>query len=205
MSIQEILAAQQRAAKATRKNIPAPYRKPAPKADDGNVGDLLAAQQRAANATRKPAAQAVRDGAVRNSVAEIIERQRKVAAEQKAASSGMNQALSASQKAIVDSIRTRYQEFLAQLDKELSGQELKMTPPATEPEVTAEPAVDVEEPIFTPNIPENSEIKVVVPAEGSDINGISVGDEMGGQVAVTARPKRNRRKKAHDGQSAKQE
>lgn len=191
MSIQEILAAQQRAAKATCKYKAPVVRKPAAKPATTPVQDLLKAQQAAANATRKvivqpsPAAQAKTA-----SVAELIERQRITAAAQKAPTSGVSPVLSANQKAVIASIRSRYETFLAKLDKELEGQELFMPPPAPAP-VAEKPA----EPIFTPNVPASEDLVVEATEAPAGVNGISVGEEMGGQVVVTARPKRKRKAK----------
>lgn len=192
MSIQEILAAQQRAAKATCKYKAPVVRKPVSKPASNSVQSLLKAQQATANATRKvivqpsPAAQAKTA-----SVAELIERQRITAAAQKAPTSGLSPVLSADQKAVIDSIRERYKTFLDKLDKELAGQELFMTPPAP---VSAEekPA----EPIFTPNVPASEDLVVEAAKVPVGVNGISVGEELGGQVVITARPKRNRKAKA---------
>lgn len=187
MSIQDILKAQQRAASAK----PAPYRKPEPNAGNRTVQDLLKAQQTAASATRKtPVATAVKSEPNSN-VAELIERQRVIAAAQKAATSGISPVLSSNQKAVVDAVREQYKKFLTKLDKELAEQELRMTPPpAPAPAPAPEP-----EPIFTPNVPGNMEVVMEPQVAPSDVNGISVGEEMGGQVAVTARPKRKRRTK----------
>lgn len=162
MSIQEILAAQQRAAKATCK-----YKAP------------VVTQTKAA--TQAKAA----------SVAELIERQRITAAAQKASRSGVSPVLSANQKAVIDSIRGRYNTFLAKLDKELEGQELFMPPPAPAP-VEETPA----EPIFTPNVPASENLVVEATEAPAGVNGISVGEELGGQVAITTRLKRKRKAKA---------
>lgn len=192
MSIQEILAAQQRAAKATCKYKASVVRKPVSKPAPTSVQALLKAQQATANATRKvivppsPAAQAKTA-----SVAELIERQRITAAAQKAPTSGVSPVLSANQKAVIDSIRDRYKTFLAKLDKELAGQELFMTPPAPAPVEEK-----LAEPIFTPNVPTSENLVVEAAEAPAGVNGISVGEEMGGQVAITARPKRKRKAKA---------
>jgi hypothetical protein len=123
-------------------------------------------------------------------VAELIERQRITAAAQKAPTSGVSPVLSANQKAVIDSIRDRYKTFLAKLDKELEGQELFMPPPAPAP-VEEKPA----EPIFTPNVPASENLVVEAAEAPAGVNGISVGEELGGQVAITARPKRKRKAK----------
>ena len=192
MSIQEILAAQQRAAKATCKYKALPVRKPVAKQAPNSAQDLIKAQQATVNATRKVIVPPSPDTRARAaSVAELVERQRITAAAQKAPTSGVSPVLSANQKAVIDSIRERYKTFLAKLDKELGGQELFMPPPAPAP-VEEKPA----EPIFTPNIL-TSETLVVEAAEApAGVNGISVGEEMGGQVAITVRPKRKRKAKA---------
>ena len=182
MTIQEILAAQQRASNATRKAVPA---RPAVKPAGNSVADILAAQRKASEAARKVIAVQGVKPAQNNSVAEIIARQRATAAAQKAATAGISPVLSGEQKAIIESIKERYQTFLAKLDQELAGQELFMAPPAAE----QAPA----EPIFAPNVPANAE--VVVDANPA-ANGISVGSEMGGQVTVSTRPKRQRKQKA---------
>ena len=197
MSIQDILKAQQRAASATRKFKPAPYRKPEPNAGNRTVQDLLKAQQTAASATRKtPVATAVKSEPNSN-VAELIERQRVIAAAQKAATSGISPVLSSNQKAVVDAVREQYKKFLTKLDKELAEQELRMTPPpAPNAPVEEKPTpVPEPEPIFTPNVPGNMEVVIEPQVGPSDVNGISVGEEMGGQVAVSTRPKRRRRTK----------
>ncbi len=182
MTIQEILAAQQRASNATRKAVPA---RPAVKPAGNSVADILAAQRKASEAARKVIAVQGAKPAQNNSVAEIIARQRATAAAQKAATAGISPVLSGEQKAIIESIKERYHAFLAKLDQELAGQELFMTPPAAEQAPT--------EPIFAPNVPANAEVVVDTnPA----VNGISVGSEMGGQVTVSTRPKRQRKQKA---------
>ena len=192
MSIQEILAAQQRAAKATCKHQTPLVRKPVAKQAPNSAQDLIKAQQATVNATRKVIVPPSPDTRARAaSVAELVERQRIAVAAQKAATPGLSPVLSADQKAVIDSIRERYKTFLAKLDKELAGQELFMPPPAPAP-VEEKPA----EPIFTPNIL-TSETLVVEAAEApAGVNGISVGEEMGGQVAITVRPKRKRKAKA---------
>lgn len=192
MSIQEILAAQQRAAKATCKYKALPVRKPVAKQAPNSAQDLIKAQQATVNATRKVIVPRSPDTQAKTaSVAELIERQRITAAAQKAATPGLSPVLSADQKAVIDSIRERYKTFLAKLDKELAGQELFMTPPAP---VSAEekPA----EPIFTPNVPASENLVVEAAEAPAGANGISVGEELGGQVVITARPKRNRKAKA---------
>lgn len=192
MSIQEILAAQQRAAKATCKYKAPVVRKPVSnKPAPTSVQAMLKAQQATANATRKvivPPAPAAQAKAA--SVAELIERQRITAAAQKAPTSGVSPVLSANQKAVIDSIRERYNKFLAKLDKELERQELFMPQPAPAP-VAEKPA----EPIFTPNIPASENLVVEATEAPAGVNGISVGEELGGQVAITARPKRKRKAK----------
>lgn len=192
MSIQEILAAQQRAAKATCKYKVLPVRKPVAKQAPNSARDLIKAQQATVNATRKVIVPQSPDTQAKTaSVAELIERQRITAAAQKASTSGVSPALSADQKAVIDSIRERYKTFLAKLDKELAGQELFMSPPAHAP-VEEKPA----EPLFTPNIPASENLVVEAAEAPAGANGISVGEELGGQVVITARPKRNRKAKA---------
>lgn len=192
MSIQEILAAQQRAAKATCKYKVLPVRKPVAKQAPNSAQDLIKAQQATVNATRKVIVPQSPDTQAKTaSVAELIERQRITAAAQKASTSGVSPALSADQKAVIDSIRERYKTFLAKLDKELGGQELFMSPPAHAP-VEEKPA----EPLFTPNIPASENLVVEAAEAPAGANGISVGEELGGQVVITARPKRNRKAKA---------
>ena len=66
-----------------------------------------------------------------------------------------------------------------------------MSPPAHAP-VEEKPA----EPLFTPNIPASENLVVEAAEAPAGANGISVGEELGGQVVITARPKRNRRAKA---------
>lgn len=192
MSIQEILAAQQRAAKATCKYKALPVRKPVAKQAPNSAQDLIKAQQATVNATRKVIVPQSPDTQARAaSVAELVERQRIAVAAQKAATPGLSPALSADQKAVIDSIRERYKTFLAKLDKELGGQELFMSPPAHAP-VEEKPA----EPIFTPNVPASEDLVVEAAKAPVGVNGISVGEELGGQVVITARPKRNRKAKA---------
>ena len=192
MSIQEILAAQQRAAKATCKHQTPLVRKPVAKPVHNSVQDLIKSQQATVNATRKVIVPQSPDTRARAaSVAELVERQRITAAAQKAPTSGVSPVLSANQKAVIDSIRERYKTFLAKLDKELAGQELFMPPPAPAP-VEEKPA----EPIFTPNILASETLVVEAAEAPAGVNGISVGEEMGGQVAITVRPKRKRKAKA---------
>ena len=191
MSIQEILAAQQRAAKATCKHRTPLVRKPVAKQAPNSAQDLIKAQQATVNATRKVIVPQSPDTRAKTaSVAELIERQRITAAAQKAPTSGVSPVLSADQKAVIDSIRERYNKFLAKLDKELEGQELFMPQPAPAP-VEEKPA----EPIFTPNIPASETLVVEAAEAPAGVNGISVGEELGGQVAITARPKRKRKAK----------
>ena len=191
MSIQEILAAQQRAAKATCKHQTPLVRKPVAKPVHNSVQDLIKSQQATVNATRKVIVPQSPDTRARAaSVAELVERQRITAAAQKAPTSGVSPVLSANQKAVIDSIRERYKTFLAKLDKELAGQELFMPPPAPAP-VEENPA----EPIFTPNILASETLVVEAAEAPAGVNGISVGEELGGQVAITARPKRKRKAK----------
>ena len=192
MSIQEILAAQQRAAKATCKYKVLPVRKPVAKQAPNSAQDLIKAQQATVNATRKVIVPQSPDTQARAaSVAELVERQRIAVAAQKAATPGLSPALSADQKAVIDSIRERYKTFLDKLDKELAGQELFMTPPAHTP-VEEKPA----EPIFTPNVPASEDLVVEATKAPVGVNGISVGEELGGQVAIAVRPKSKRRAKA---------
>lgn len=192
MSIQEILAAQQRAAKATCKYKALPVRKPVAKQAPNSAQDLIKAQQATVNATRKVIVPQSPDTQARAaSVAELVERQRIAVAAQKAATPGLSPALSADQKAVIDSIRERYKTFLANLDKELGGQELFMSPPAHTP-VEEKPA----EPLFTPNIPASENLVVEAAKAPVGVNGISVGEELGGQVAIAVRPKRKRKVKA---------
>ena len=192
MSIQEILAAQQRAAKATCKHQTPLVRKPVAKPVHNSVQDLIKSQQATVNATRKVIVPQSLDTRARAaSVAELVERQRITAAAQKAPTSGVSPVLSANQKAAIDSIRERYKTFLAKLDKELEGQELFMPQPAPAP-VEEKPA----EPIFTPNILASETLVVEAAEAPAGVNGISVGEELGGQVVITARPKRNRKAKA---------
>lgn len=189
MSIQEILAAQQRAAKATCKYKAPVVRQPAAKPVHTSVQELIQAQQATANTTRKvivPSSPATRANSA--SVAELIERQRITAAAQKEHRSG---ALSASQKAVIDSIREEYNAFLANLEKELAGQELFMAPPAS-----ASVEEKTAEPIFAPNVPASDGIVVEAAEAPAGVNGISVGEELGGQVAITVHPKRKRKAKA---------
>ena len=192
MSIQEILAAQQRAAKATCKYKALPVRKSVAKQAPNSAQDLIKAQQATVNATRKVIVPQSPDTQARAaSVAELVERQRIAVAAQKAATPGLSPALSADQKAVIDSIRERYKTFLAKLDKELGGQELFMSPPAHAP-VEEKPA----EPLFTPNVPASEDLVVEAAKAPVGVNGISVGEELGGQVAIAVRPKSKRRAKA---------
>ena len=167
-------------------------RKPVAKPVHNSVQDLIKSQQATVNATRKVIVPQSPDTRARAaSVSELVERQRITAAAQKAPTSGVSPVLSANQKAVIDSIRERYKTFLAKLDKELAGQELFMPPPAPAP-VEEKPA----EPIFTPNILASETLVVEAAEAPAGVNGISVGEEMGGQVAITVRPKRKRKAKA---------
>lgn len=182
MSIQEILAAQQRAVNAKRQASPPQHRAPAPKPAGNTVQDILAAQQRLVAARAKVVPPPAPKPATVNSVAQIIEQQRVAVAAKAAATAGVNPALSTDQKTVIESIRARYNVFLDKLDKELAGQQLFMTPPA--------------EPIFTPNVPSDTEVTVESQPAPAEANGISVGEEMGGQVKISARPKRPRKTKS---------
>lgn len=195
MSIQEILAAQQRAASATRKYKPAPFRNSGSGAKK-TVAELLKAQQTSAKATRKPVAVQPIPPAAKSNIAELIEQQRITAAAQKPATSGVSHAISASQKATVDAIKEAYKKFIAKLDKELAGQEWFAGNGAADKPVDKPQEPEHQEPIFTPNVPDTMEVVIEPQNERSAVNGISVGEEMGGQVAVSARPKRKRRTKA---------
>lgn len=183
MTIQEIIAAQQRAVNATCKNKMMVARKPATNAPGQSIQAMLQVQQ-AAKVNPKVVPPSV-PGPKNNTIAEMIEQQRIAVAARQAATSGMSQALSSNQRAVIDSIRDRYKAFLAKLDKELAGQELVMPPPAPKPA----------EPIFAPNVPASEEIVIEAGEVPAGVNGISVGEEMGGQVAVTVRPKRKRKAK----------
>ena len=66
-----------------------------------------------------------------------------------------------------------------------------MSPPAHAP-VEEEPAG----PLFTPNIPASENLVVEAAKAPVGVNGISVGEELGGQVAIAVRPKRKRKAKA---------
>jgi len=186
MSIQEILAAQQRAANATRKNRPEPFRKTGSSPGTRTVKEMLEAQQITANATRKPVSAPAPNPTGNPNVAELIAQQRQIVESQKAASSGLSH-LSSEQKHIIDDVKARYNEFIAKLDKELGNQEWKMEPP-----VTSE-AADAPEQFFTPNVPDDLEAVAEKRENMPDVNGISVGDEMGGQVTMPVRMKRRTR------------
>lgn len=138
-----------------------------------SIQQILAAQRAAVAATRKVVTPPPARAEHGNSVAEIVERQRAIVAAQKAAS-GMNPLLSREQKAIIESVREKYNKFIAKLDAELGGAELFMPKPG--------------EPIFSPNVPGNTEVTIETHDGDSAANGISVGDEMGGQVTFSARP-----------------
>lgn len=181
MTIQEILAAQQRAVKATCKYKVPLVRKSASNPAPNSVQAMLKEQQATTNAT---------------SVAELIERQRIIAAAQKSPTSGVNQVLSDKQKAVIDSIREQYKTFLTKLDKELAAQELFMPPPVSTP-VEEKPT----ELIFTPNVPASEGFVFEAAEAPAGVNGISVGEEMGGQLAITVRPKRKRKAKAVEQES----
>lgn len=189
MSIQEIIAAQQKAVKATCKSKMMVVRKPAPKAPSQSIQAMIAAQQSAKVNPKIVLPQAPKPK--NSTIAEMIDQQRIAVAARQAATSGVNPVLSANQKAVIDSVRERYKTFLAKLDKELEGQELFMPPPAPAP-VEEKPA----EPIFTPNVPASETLVVEAAEAPAGVNGISVGEEMGGQVAITVRPKRKRKAKA---------
>lgn len=179
LSIQEILAAQNRAAKATKKPIAAPAPKPA---GQKSISDVLAAQRAAAHVGAKPAV-APKPESLESKVSDIIANQQRVVAEQKAFhTNGVSPMTSAEQKAVIESVRARYDEFIKKLDKELEGQELYMESPA-------EPKAE-EEPVFNPVAPE---VVMEPVAPDAPVNGISLGDEMGGQVAIVPRSRRRRR------------
>ena len=188
MTIQEILAAQNRAANLCRKGKPAAYSKPVAKPTD-SVPDILAAQRNAC--ARKAAPTQVPVKEISAGVASIIEKQCAAVAAQKGEA-----ALSKSQKEIIDDVKKRYNKFLKKLDKELEGQELRMPQPVdiVKPvEPVAEPETEQAGKVFVPNFPAGPEVAVEPVAPGSPVNGISVGDEMGGQVAIGTRSRRRRK------------
>jgi hypothetical protein len=192
ISIQDILAVQHRAAKATRKsNIPLVI-KPASNPAPISIQNMLKAQQVTVNATRAVSVPSSPDTQAKAaSVAELIERQRITADAQKAPTSVVSQSLSINQKAVIDSIREQYKTFLTKLDKELGEPELFMSTPAPAP-VEEKPI----EPFFAPNVPASEGLVVEAAEAPAGVNGISVGEEMGGQVVITVRPKRKRKTKA---------
>ena len=184
LSIQEILAAQNRAANATKKPVAAPAPKPA---EQKSISDVLAAQRAAAHVGAKPAV-APKPEPRESKVSDIIANQQRVVAEQKAFhTNGVSPMTSAEQKAVIESVRARYDEFIKKLDKELEGQELYMESPA---EPKAEEPKAEEEPVFNPVAPE---VVMEPVAPDAPVNGISLGDEMGGQVAMVPRSRRRRR------------
>ena len=193
MSIQEVLAAQQRAANACRKPKAVPYNKTIVPSANHAIKDILAAQQKACKPTIKPAP--APKPAQSESIAAIIAKQRATAAAQKAAGSGFHPGLTEAQKADIAAIRVKYQTFLAEIEKELAAEDAKRIQAPTEPVVAKDPVVEV--PPFTPSVPEEMEVVVKTTESAPDVNGISVGDEMGGQVIVTTRPKARRKRKAN--------
>lgn len=189
MSIKDVLAAQQRAANACKKPKPAPYKKAVP-VQSGGIKDILEAQRRTcAHNTSTPAP--VKPAAPKSTVADIIARQRATAASQKV-TGGINPSLTRAQTADVANIKARYESFLVKIEKQLAEEDAKRIKEAPVPEVV-DAVVAV--PPFTPNVPEEMEIVVDVPAPESDVNGISVGEEMGGQVTVSTRARRRNRKR----------
>ncbi len=189
MSIKDVLAAQQRAANACKKPKPAPYKKAFP-VQSGGIKDILEAQRRTTCAHNTPAPAPVKPAAPKSTVAEIIARQRATAASQKV-TGGINPSLTRAQMADVANINARYESFLVKIEKQLAEEDAKRIKEAPAPEVV-DAVVSV--PPFTPNVPEEMEIVVDVPAPESDVNGISVGEEMGGQVTVSTRDRRRNRK-----------
>ena len=189
MSIKDVLAAQQRAANACKKPKPAPYKKAVP-VHSGGIRDILEAQRRTC-AHNTPAPAPVKPAAPKSTVAEIIARQRATAASQKV-TGGINPSLTRAQTADVANIKARYESFLVKIEKQLAEEDAKRIKEAPVPEVV-DAVVAV--PPFTPNVPEEMEIVVDVPAPESDVNGISVGEEMGGQVTVSTRARRRNRKR----------
>ena len=189
MSIKDVLAAQQRAANACKKPKPAPYKKAVP-VQSGGIKDILEAQRRTC-AHNTPAPSPVKPAAPKSTVAEIIARQRATAASQKV-TGGINPSLTRAQTADVANIKARYESFLVKIEKQLAEEDAKRIKEAPVPEVV-DAVVAV--PPFTPNVPEEMEIVVDVPAPESDVNGISVGEEMGGQVTVSTRARRRNRKR----------
>ena len=202
MSIKDVLAAQQRAANACKKPKPAPYKKAVP-VQSGDIKDILEAQRRTC-AHNTPAPAPVKPAAPKSSVADIIARQRATAASQKV-TGGINPSLTRAQTADVASIKARYESFLVKIEKQLAEEDAKRIKEAPK-EATVPEVVDavVAVPPFTPNVPDEVEIVVDVPAPESDVNGISVGEEMGGQVTVSTRARRRNRtrKAAAEGEQA---
>lgn len=177
MSVKDIIAAQQRAAKASKKvNIPA---RPAQKIVKSTV-DLLAQQRKTAAATNKfnAAKQDAPATAASNSVKELIAAQRRAAEADKAGKAAQAAANNApkANEAIINKYKEDYKKFLAKLEKEIAA---------------GEPM------FFTPNIPKTAEAEPVVEVKEAspDVNGISVGEEAGGAVEIKVKPKRPRRPK----------
>ena len=175
MSIKEILMAQQRAANSCKKPKPVPYKKTVP-VKDSNIKSILDAQR---NVCKHPTPVAPKPVTQKNtSISDIIARQRVAAVAQKV-TSGINPGLSRAQAADI-----------AKIEKELAAEEAKCIPANA---ANTEPVVN-ETPIFTPNVSETTEVVMESQPVQTDINGISVGEEMGGQVTVSTRSKRRRHK-----------
>ena len=186
MSIKEILMAQQRAANSCKKPKPVPYKKTVP-VKDSNIKSILDAQR---NVCKHPTPVAPKPVTQKNtSISDIIARQRVAAVAQKV-TSGINPGLSRAQAADIAKIKEKYRAFLAKIEKELAAEEAKCIPANA---ANTEPVVN-ETPIFTPNVSETTEVVMESQPVQTDINGISVGEEMGGQVTVSTRSKRRRHK-----------
>jgi hypothetical protein len=196
MTIQEILAAQNRAANLCKKDRAVPYSKQTPAKKASSVQDILAAQRGACahKATTAPA----RPAATSSSVADIIEKQKATAAAQKG-----SVYLNASQKEIIEDVKKRYNAFLEKLDRELDGQTLMMPRPGENVAVEEKAPAAEKEPeqgVFVPAMPAGpTDVALEPVSPESPVNGISVGDEMGGQVAVTVHPRRRRKMRLGNG------
>ena len=178
MSIKEIIAAQQRAAQASKKpNTPARSAQQIAK----STVDLIAQQRKAAAATNKfnAAKQPLPPApAQSNSVKELIAAQQRAAEADKAAREARVNANHnpKANEAIINKYRAEYTKFLEKLENETAN---------------SEPL------LFTPNIPKqvSAETVVEVKEASPDVNGISVGEEAGGTVEIKMKPKRPRRPK----------
>lgn len=184
MTIQEILEAQSRAAKACRKAIPVPFRKPSTAVPvQGGVAGIMEAQRNACGrkpqrATAQAEAPSIDNAQGQsNGVAQIIEQQRTIVEAQKGLA-----ALGKSQKEIIEKVRADYLKFLERNGWQDAGTVAQdtMEPPETFPFVPVDTG-------------DGNTVTLEQAIPDSGMNGITVGDEAGDQVTVTVRPRRRRK------------